>query len=124
MPYTHDSQARRYKKDFVDIVGFEDAPERGQGLASLLTYGRELFDRPGERSEMTDEMRTKVPKVLRVKRPLTKDGVPDFFDSGLGYVVSECFKTKLEELEPDAHEFFPIDVVQDDTDEVLGKHYI
>jgi len=124
MPYTHDSMARHNKKDFIKVVGFESPPEKGPGIASLLIFGRERFDRPGERTEMTDAMRAQVPRVLHVEQPQTKDGVPDFFDCGLGYLVSERFKTKLQHLEPDAHEFFPVKVVRDDTKESLGTHYL
>ena len=124
MPYIVNNLAREGKQHVIKCMGAEPVVEPTPWLSAMLTLGRSDFDKPGEQMPLTEEMRAQLPHTVRVGKP-PKQGVPDIFEcSGLGYFVSERLKTKLEELEPGAHEFFPVTVKRDDDSETFGVWYI
>lgn len=124
MPYIVNNLARQGKQHFIRCKGSEPAVERTPWLSAMLTKGRSLFDKPGDQMPLTKEMRAQLPHSIKVGEP-PKQGVPDIFEClDVGHIVSERLKVKLEELEPGAHEFFPVNVKRDDDSEVFGTSYI
>ncbi len=112
----------------MPVIGFEPEIEIGPEFpknvfCSLLSYGRALTDAPGMQTEFVEEMKALLPTSILVGKP-GKRGVPDFFEATYGYVVSRRLVEKLEQLEPSAHRFFPIQVKRHDTGEILGEHFL
>ncbi|MDX8355505.1 imm11 family protein [Cognatiyoonia sp. IB215182] len=108
----------------ISCMGAEPAVEPTPWLSAMLTKGRSNFDKPGEQMPLTEELRAQLPHTVRVEKP-PEQGVPDIFEClWVGNIVSERLKAKLEELEPGAHEFFPVTVKRDDDSETFGTWYI
>ncbi len=95
----------------------------GAGIAFHLRHGYNLFEPPAKKHELSDELIAQIPKV--VTYPITKRGMPDICGTHGGELVfSQRVKDKLEELEPGAHDFFPVTVEHPKTHEQLEGHYL
>ena len=122
MPYLIKTAGIFGGQEVIQCTGTEPIVEPSPWLYLMLSSGRSLFDQPGEQMPLTDKLRALVPHTVYVKRPSSK-GVPDIFNWDFP-VVSERFMAKLEELEPGAHEFFPVTVKRDDGSQTFGRWYI
>ncbi|MCP5083007.1 MAG: hypothetical protein GY948_15080 [Alphaproteobacteria bacterium] len=92
-------------------------------FSSILKFGRAQTDVPGTKTEFVEEMLALAPKSVLIGKP-GKRGVPDFFEIRQGYVISHRLVEKLEQLEPGAHRFFPLQIKRQDTGENMGEHFL
>ena len=75
--------------------------------------------------ELTPEQKARIPRILRV-RPAQAEHIPDILATGeIGpWIVSQRLRDKIEELEPDIHEFIPVSVRRDDDSRDHGIYHL
>lgn len=111
------------KRDSVPVIGHEPEIEPSPWLSYLLSNGKFSTDKPGSRSELTDEIRAQLPHTLRIRQ--RAGSVPDILHMGSAEpIVSPRVKEKLEQLEPGRHNFFPIQVKSDNDKKDFGQHFM
>ncbi len=64
----------------------------------------------------------KVPQKIQIGKKLNI--LPDLFDIEGGWCVSQTFKDILENLEPNVHQFFPLEVTRRDGGPGEGSYYL
>ncbi|MBL4787242.1 MAG: hypothetical protein JKY49_17675 [Cohaesibacteraceae bacterium] len=111
------------KRHFAQVDKLEPDIEPTPWLSAMLKTGRCAFDEPGVCSKIEGDLITSLPgKVFVSEYP--QNGVPDFLDIGHGWLISEIIKSKLAEIEPHAHDYFPIEVIDNDNGNRLHVSYI
>ncbi|QUS55814.1 imm11 family protein [Pseudovibrio brasiliensis] len=122
---------------FIVNFGFKNGPELyalsdefeppltpQKELRTMLSKGRNRFDKPGEQMAMDAARLAEMPHTLYLKEA-DKRGLPDIISGpGGSIVVSERLKDKLEELEQGRHGFYPVVIKQKGTEKVYGTGHI
>lgn len=110
-------------KHYAQIEKIEPELVLSPWLSAMLTTGRSYFDRPDECTILEGEYVKNLPKKIFISN-YPKVGVPDVLGIGHGWIVSQRVKEKLDELEAGAHSFFPVDVIDNDTNNKIIDAYI
>ncbi|MBL4787243.1 MAG: hypothetical protein JKY49_17680 [Cohaesibacteraceae bacterium] len=111
------------ERHFAQIDKLEPDMALTPWLSSILMTGRSMFDRPHERTKIEGKILEEMPlRIFLSNYP--KSGVPDILDFGYGWMVSKRVQTKLQDLEPSAHEFYPVDVMHNKTGDTICVSYL
>ena len=99
--------------DWKKVSMIDPTPDGGTNLTGVVFHF--MAGRPIKPDHM--------PTMLYPTKKVTK--FPDYFTSaGPGLVVSEKFKSVVESLEPDRHQFFPIKIMSKSKKEHLADMFI
>lgn len=76
---------------------------------------------------LTPEIRSRMPSTLVIEGPKRRP-MPDIFNLGFGgspndFVVNEKVKGLIEALEPDVHEFVPVEVVDEKRNQRYSRYF-
>lgn len=73
---------------------------------------------------MTKQEKDAIPRILRIAKPRSQE-LMDILGWGSGpWFVSQPIRDKIEELEPDVHEFIPVEIKRDDGSCDFGTYYL
>ncbi len=126
MPYILAGQTELKKNEWGGGVNIADEHwehNNGRNIAYYFKKGFNLYRPPTEKHELTLEQQQQIPKKVLFNYP--KKGMWDISGTGAGTLLfSQRVKDKLEELEPGAHDYFPVTLEHPKTGEQVTGHYL
>ena len=126
MPYILAGQTELKRGSWGGAIRVPDIPwdiYQGDSIAHYFLFGFNRYLPPNSKHELTNILQQQIPK--KITYPIVNSQVPDICGVGGGELLfSQRVKNKLDELEPGAHDFFPVLVEDPTTGERIEGHYL